>query len=165
MGAAGTADPAGQGYFPGPLNAAAAHPMTLEVTLAMLERDGRWLLQLRDDIAGIVHPGCWGLFGGHLDPGESAEQALRRELLEEIAWPAGDLSFWFTDTNLQRHAHFFRAALTVPLAGLRLQEGQDMTLASTGELASGKVWSPALGEFRPLAPSLLRAVQRLQQET
>ena len=44
--------------------------MTFAVALAMLEREGRWLLQLRDDIEGIVHPGGGGLFGGHLDPGE-----------------------------------------------------------------------------------------------
>jgi hypothetical protein len=48
----------------------------------MLQRDGRWLMQLRDEIPTIVAPGCWGLFGGHLDPGETPEQALRRELLE-----------------------------------------------------------------------------------
>ena len=39
------------------------------VALAMLEREGRWLLQLRDDIDSIIYPGHWGLFGGHLDPG------------------------------------------------------------------------------------------------
>lgn len=60
--------------------------MTFAVALAMLEREGRWLLQLRDDIEGIVHPGCWGLFGGHLDPGERPEQAILRELGEEIGW-------------------------------------------------------------------------------
>ncbi|MFM7315162.1 MAG: NUDIX domain-containing protein, partial [Cyanobium sp.] len=49
--------------------------MTVEVALAVLEQRGRWLIQLRDDIAGIVAPGCWGLFGGHLDPGETPEQA------------------------------------------------------------------------------------------
>jgi len=58
--------------------------MAVEVALAMLERDGRWLMQLRDEIPNIVAPGCWGLFGGHLDPAETPEQALRRELLEEI---------------------------------------------------------------------------------
>ncbi|MGB1417495.1 MAG: NUDIX hydrolase, partial [Synechococcus sp.] len=30
------------------------------VALAMLEREGRWLLQLRDDIDSIIYPGHWG---------------------------------------------------------------------------------------------------------
>ena len=55
--------------------------MTVDVALAVLKGEGGWLLQLRDDIEGIAAPGTWGLFGGHLDPGESAEEALRRELL------------------------------------------------------------------------------------
>ena len=38
------------------------------VALAMLQREGQWLLQLRDDIDSIIYPGHWGLFGGHLDP-------------------------------------------------------------------------------------------------
>jgi 8-oxo-dGTP diphosphatase len=138
--------------------------MTVAVALAMLERQGQWLLQLRDDIPGIAAPGCWGLFGGHLDPGESPEQALRRELLEEIAWKAGELPFWFGDSNPQRIAHFFRAALTVPLRELQLLEGQDMVLASLEALSSGEIWSPRLGQRRPLAPSLQCAVNRLHAE-
>lgn len=46
--------------------------------------DGRYLLQLRDDIPGIWYPGHWGLFGGGVDPGEDEISALRRELREEI---------------------------------------------------------------------------------
>ena len=56
--------------------------MPFAVALAMLRQRDRWLLQLRDDIDGIAAPGCWGLFGGHLEPGESPETALRRELEE-----------------------------------------------------------------------------------
>ena len=56
----------------------------VEVAVAMLHRQGKWLLQLRDDIEGIIAPGCWGLFGGHVEPGESIEAGLRRELNEEI---------------------------------------------------------------------------------
>jgi 8-oxo-dGTP pyrophosphatase MutT (NUDIX family) len=67
--------------------------MAVEVALAMLQRDGRWLMQLRDDIPNIVAPGCWGVFGGHLDPGETPEQALRRELMEEISWQPNELEF------------------------------------------------------------------------
>ncbi|MEI6829926.1 MAG: GNAT family N-acetyltransferase [Synechococcaceae cyanobacterium ELA445] len=135
--------------------------MPVEVALALLEREGSWLLQLRDDLATIVAPGCWGLFGGHLDPGETPELALRRELVEEIDWQAEELSSWFSHTNLQRVIHFFRGPLTVPLEALRLQEGQDLALASRQELACGQVWSPKLQEFRPLAPSLQRAVGAL----
>ena len=97
----------------------------VEVALAMLERDGCWLMQLRDDIPGIVAPGCWGLFGGHLDPGETAEQALQRELLEEISWQAELLHYAMEHRNPRRRAHVFCGQLTVPLAQLQLLEGQD----------------------------------------
>lgn len=135
--------------------------MSFAVALAMLEREGQWLLQLRDDIEGIVHPGCWGLFGGHLDPGERAEQAILRELQEEIDWGAPPLPLWFEHHDAQLSAYYFRGPLSVPLAALQLNEGQDMALASLDELRSGQVWSPRRREWRRLAPSLERAVQRL----
>lgn len=128
--------------------------MTVEVALAMLQREGRWLMQLRDDIPGIVAPGCWGLFGGHLDAGESPEEALRRELLEEIGWQPTTVRFWLHHRNERRLAHVFLARLTVPLDQLQLQEGQDMALVSAGDLLSGSLWSPRLRSFRPLAGGL-----------
>ena len=54
--------------------------MSSAVALAMLKRDDRWLLQLRDDISTIIAPGHWGLFGGHLEPGETPAEAVQREL-------------------------------------------------------------------------------------
>jgi 8-oxo-dGTP pyrophosphatase MutT (NUDIX family) len=55
----------------------------------MVAEDGRYLLQLRDDKPGLHLAGHWALFGGGIEPGESAEAALRRELVEELGFTAG----------------------------------------------------------------------------
>lgn len=54
------------------------------VAALIVAEDGRYLLQLRDDIPGIFYPGHWGCFGGALSPGESPAACLRRELSEEL---------------------------------------------------------------------------------
>ena len=43
-----------------------------------------FLLQKRDYTPGIPFQGLWTLFGGRVDEGESSEQALFRELREEL---------------------------------------------------------------------------------
>ncbi len=135
--------------------------MAVEVALAMLQRDGRWLMQLRDEIPTIVAPGCWGLFGGHLDPGETPEQGLRRELLEEISWQPPELELVMVHHIHRRTAHVFRAELSVPLEQLQLLEGQDMALVSAEELLAGAIWSSRLGSHRPRADGLLEVMQHV----
>lgn len=68
------------------------------VVNAILLVDGQYLLQLREDKAGIADPGLWGTFGGHVDPGETIYETLAREVLEETslhiqaAEPLGELT-------------------------------------------------------------------------
>ena len=57
----------------------------LEVAVALVSRDGRLFLQRRDPSAKAF-PGYWELPGGKVEPGETAEQALFRELEEELRW-------------------------------------------------------------------------------
>lgn len=135
--------------------------MAVEVALAMLHQEGRWLMQLRDEISTIVAPGCWGLFGGHLDPGETPEQALRRELLEEISWEPAEVERVMVHHIHRRTAHVFRGELSVPLEQLQLLEGQDLALVSPEELLSGSIWSTKLGSHRSLADGLLEVMHHV----
>jgi 8-oxo-dGTP diphosphatase len=52
----------------------------------IIDRFGRFLLQQRDDIVGIIHPGKVGLFGGHREGDETYLQCIVREIHEEISY-------------------------------------------------------------------------------
>ncbi len=52
--------------------------------LLLENEEGLVLLQLRDNNPAIPFPNCWGTFGGQIEEGESPEQAIIREIREEL---------------------------------------------------------------------------------
>ena len=57
----------------------------LVVTVALIEREGRYFLQRRAP-ASKRFANLWEFPGGKLEIGETPEQALLRELMEELQW-------------------------------------------------------------------------------
>jgi len=47
--------------------------------------DGRLFFQRRAPHRRLF-PGCWDVVGGHVEPGETVEEALHREVYEETGW-------------------------------------------------------------------------------
>ena len=94
-------------------------PGAATAAIILLE-DGRYLLQHRDPIAEIFFPDHWGMFGGGTEPGETDEQGLRRELLEEITLDVPESALrYFTrfDFDFDVETGFFlRFELIRPLA-------------------------------------------------
>lgn len=83
----------------------------VEVAAAVIERpDGSFLLAQRP--AGKVYAGWWEFPGGKVEPGEPAEQALARELHEELGIDVLRAYPWITRVHIYEHAtvvlHFFR---------------------------------------------------------
>ena len=122
----------------------------VHVAIAILYRDGKFLLQLRDNIPGIAYPGYWGFFGGHIEAGENPEDALKRELLEEITYTATTVSEFGLYSDAKAIRHVYHGPLTVDLNELVLNEGWDMGLLTPEEIRAGERYSERAGQVRPL---------------
>jgi 8-oxo-dGTP diphosphatase len=120
------------------------------VTLAVLYQSGRFLMQLRDDKPDILYPGRWGLFGGHIEAGETPEVGVKREVQEEITYSLEQAKFFSRYDDREAHRHIFYAPLTVPLDCLILREGWDFALVPPEAIARGYYYSPKPNEERPL---------------
>jgi 8-oxo-dGTP diphosphatase len=87
---------------------------TLHVVAAVIERDGCFLVTRRQ--AGVHLAGLWEFPGGKVAPGESHEDALRREMLEELNTDVAVRSVVTTAAHAydDRHVtlHFYECELT-----------------------------------------------------
>ncbi|MFW6359399.1 MAG: NUDIX hydrolase [Chroococcales cyanobacterium] len=124
--------------------------LPVTVAIAILSQNGQFLMQLRDNIPGIIFPGHWGFFGGHLEPGENPEEALKRELFEEIGYNVPESSLFRTYTTSEVIRHVFHVPLTVTLDALELYEGWDMALFTPAEIEQGSRYSPQANQVCPL---------------
>lgn len=116
-----------------------------DAVAALITVDGGYLLQLRDPIEGIYYPGHWGCFGGAVEPGESPEDALRREVTEELAYTPQTFSYFTKfqfDFAFAGMGDLWRIYYEVPLVGvsvddLVLSEGSDLRVFKPDEVFAG----------------------------
>ncbi len=69
-----------------------APPAPLEVVAGIVWQDGRLLASLRPE--GKALAGFWEFPGGKVEPGETAREALIRELREEVSLEAETVVYW-----------------------------------------------------------------------
>lgn len=140
---------AGEGAAPAP---AGARPLLLVVACALIDAEGRVLLSRRPE--GKKLAGLWEFPGGKLDPGETPEAALIRELAEELGIDVA--SACLAPFAFASHA-YERVHLLMPLYLCRRWRGLPRPLEGQ-ELAW--VRPQRLGEYpmppadRPLVPLL-----------
>ena len=106
--------------------------------ILLFDRHRRLLIYLRDNKAEIPFPNHWDFFGGHLEPGETPERALARELKEELGLDAQPSKFFRIyecfDGDAYPNRKFIYSGKT-PLAAveLTLREGQRLTSITSAE--------------------------------
>ena len=125
----------------------------VEVAVGVLiDRDGQFLLTSRPQ--GKVYEGYWEFPGGKLELGETVEQALRRELQEELGITIASATLWKVEVMDYPHArvrlHFCKV---FKWSGeLQMREQQSMA------------WQQLPVEVTPVLPGTVPVLQWLALE-
>lgn len=118
----------------------------------LIDGEGRFLLTSRPD--GKVYAGYWEFPGGKFEPGETVEQALRRELHEELGITIGAAHPWHEQLFDYPHAlvrlHFCKVHAWS--GRFEMREGQRMA------------WQTLPVEVRPVLPGTLPVLRWFAEE-
>ena len=110
-------------------------------TKAVIKLGSTYLLQLRDNNKSIFSPNHWGLFGGMKNNSETSEDAIKREIYEELGVkckilkkigegfhkPSGTKNIFFLIKSLNH------------INSKNLKEGQDLGWFTLGQIKKMKI--------------------------
>ena len=127
-------------------------PMVDVAVGVLMQADGSFLLTSRP--VGKPYAGYWEFPGGKLEAGESIEEALSRELNEELGLTMGEAKAWKVEVVDYPHAlvrlHFFK--VTQWSGELQMKEQQSFA------------WSVLPVGVSPILPGALPVLEWLEQE-
>ena len=100
-----------------------------EIAAIILENNkGEFLLYLRDNKSGIPFPDHWDLIGGHVEEGETPEEALVREFKEELDLDLKEYRFYkkyecLTGDAYENIKYIYSGKINLPVEEITLLEG------------------------------------------
>jgi 8-oxo-dGTP diphosphatase len=101
-----------------------------QIAAIILENDnGDLLLALRDNKPSIPFPNHWDLIGGHVEEGETPEEALVREIKEELDIEIGNYKFYkkfecLTGDAFENVKYIYTGRINIPIEEITLLEGE-----------------------------------------
>jgi 8-oxo-dGTP diphosphatase len=100
-----------------------------EIAAIIFENDnGEILLYLRDNKPEIPFPDHWDLIGGHVEEGETPEEALVREVKEELDIDLREYAFYkkyecLTGDAYENIKYIYYGPINLPIEEITLLEG------------------------------------------
>lgn len=133
--------------------AAAARKHT-EVAVGVLLRESDGALLISSRPAGKPYAGYWEFPGGKIEAGETVEQALRRELIEELGVRIGKAYVWKVTEHDYPHAlvRLHWCKVTEWTGEFEMREGQQMA------------WQQLPLSVAPVLPGAYPVLQWLSEE-
>lgn len=115
-----------------------------KIAAIIFENDkGEILLYRRDNKPGIPFPQHWDLFGGHIEDGETPEEALVREVKEEMNYDLKDFKFFRRYDCLEGDAYpnikyIYHGRFNLPAERITLLEGECVRYFTRDEIPNVK---------------------------
>jgi 8-oxo-dGTP diphosphatase len=115
-----------------------------EIAAIILKNDkGEFLLVLRDDKQGIPFPNHWDLIGGHIEEGETREEALVREVKEELDIDIKEFTFFkkyecIAGDVYENIKYIYTGIINLPIEEITLLEGERLQFFSEEEIPNVK---------------------------
>lgn len=117
------------------------------LSLIILRNNHRLLMYLRDDKPTIPYPNYWALIGGGIEENETAYDALRREIEEEISSEVKDIRkieeiVSMNDSGLNcedRKIFLYQGDIEKDINNINLTEGQRLGYFTFDEFRNLKV--------------------------
>ena len=102
----------------------------------VLEKDERFLLQLRDMNNKTKNPDKWGIFGGGIKLNETPEKAALREIKEELGIKLNekDIKPILKVGFGKRGYYIFKSNIQHDFKNIKLKEGKEMRFFSKKEI-------------------------------
>jgi len=115
-----------------------------KIAAIIFENDkGEILLYRRDNKPGIPFPQHWDLFGGHVEDSETPEEALVREVKEEMNYDLKDFKFFRRYDCLEGDAYpnikyIYHGRFNLPAERITLLEGECVRYFTRDEIPNVK---------------------------
>jgi len=131
--------------------------MKLEgASIAMLNSKDDVLLFLRDNVPQIRFPNMWDVPGGIVEPGETPDQTIRREMMEEIELKLKNPILFKRYVLPDRIENMFWQRVDIDIDKTVLHEGQELQWFSEKQLKDMDKASLAFG-FQTLLMDFYKA--------
>jgi 8-oxo-dGTP diphosphatase len=102
---------------------------------------GEVIAQLRDDKPGLLFPGCWSTLGGRVEDDETPDEAVQRELLEEIEfcppltfWRLFEHSFSTDGSDYDVDIYAYVGEIEQEIGDIQLHEGQQVAFLNAEDI-------------------------------
>ena len=108
-------------------------------SIIFLDDRSRILLLLRDDKPDIPYPNMWDVPGGHVDPGETPDDCIIREMKEEMELELREFSLFSIMEFDDRIEYVFWKKENLVISEIRLHEGQRIEWFTEGRVKKNRL--------------------------